>query len=87
MRVLGVWYSLGERYPDATRNKIYLAAVDLRGIKVKVININTNKKFEFATLTEAGKSLGVSRTAIKNALIRGRIMKKQYKVTPFIITQ
>ena len=77
----------GIKLSDVTRAKISLAAANLRDVKVKITNINTNESLEFATLTEAGKSLGVSRTAVNNALIRGKILKKQYKVTSIIITQ
>lgn len=46
--------------------------------------MNTNEKFEFQTLTDAAKYLGVSRPAIKKALDNEKLIKKQYKITQII---
>lgn len=70
----------GIQLSDVTRKKISLSAVDLRGVKVEIENVNSNEKFEFHTLTDAAKYLEVSRTAIRKVLDSEKLIKKQYKI-------
>jgi group I intron endonuclease len=71
---------LGVKASDETRAKISAATTALIGIPVRVKNVNTNEETEYVNLTEAGKALGVSRTAIKKALDLGRVLKKMYYI-------
>jgi len=64
-----------------TREKISKSTTALIGIPIKVKNIKTNEELVYTNLTEAGKALGVSRTAIKKALNRGKPIKKIFVVT------
>lgn len=51
------------------------------GISVKVENIKTNEVFMYNTLTEAGKAIDVSRTAVKKALLKNSLIKNTFKIT------
>jgi len=73
---------LGVKASDETRAKMSAVTTALIGIPVVVKNINTNEETEYVNLTEAGKSLGVSRTAIKKALDLKRVLKKIYTIRP-----
>lgn len=64
-----------------TRSKISAAAVAQRGVTVKVQNINTNVEVEFASLTDAGKYIGVSRPAIKKYSDTGKLIQGMFLVT------
>lgn len=55
-------------------------ATSSRRISILVENIKTGEKFEFKSLVEAGKGLGVSRAAVSQALINNRILKKIYSI-------
>ena len=70
----------GIKLSDETRAKLSAATKTLRGISVIIRDVNTNEELEFASLTDAGKAIGVSRTAIKKALDTGKPVKKQYIV-------
>jgi len=50
----------------------------LIGVPVIVKNLNTNEELEFSNLTEAGKYIGVSRTAVRKYLDTGKSVKNQY---------
>jgi group I intron endonuclease len=63
-----------------TRAKISAAAKELRGVHVTVTNINTKEVWEFASLTDAAKAIGVSRPAIKKFLDTGKPVKQEYLV-------
>lgn len=63
-----------------------LNATKARKIAIIVKNNNNNEEFEYASLTEAGKALGVSRAAISQALLYNRLIKKTYLVTKGIKT-
>lgn len=67
----------GINLSDETRAKISAAAITLRGVSVTVKNINTNEELEFTTLTEAGKFINVTRTAVKKYLDTGKLIKNQ----------
>lgn len=71
---------LGVKASDYTRAKLSAATTALLGIPVIVKNINTNEETEYVNLTEAGKALGVSRTAIKKALDLEKVLKKTYYI-------
>jgi group I intron endonuclease len=71
---------LGVKASDYTRAKLSAATTALIGIPVIVKNINTNEETEYVNLTEAGKALGVSRTAIKKALDLEKVLKKTYYI-------
>lgn len=71
---------LGVKASDETRAKLSAATTALIGIPVVVKNINTNEETEYVNLTEAGKALGVSRTAIKKALDLEKVLKKTYYI-------
>jgi hypothetical protein len=51
-----------------------------RRIAVIVENIQTNEKSEYISLGEAGKSIGVSKAAVSQALLNNRIIKKTYSI-------
>ena len=63
-----------------TREKISSSAASLRGVKIEVVDINTEEKFTFKTLTDAAKYLNVSRTAVSKALTNNTLIKKQFKI-------
>ena len=50
-------------------------------LAVTVTNIHTNEKINYASLTEAGKALNVSRAAVSQALICNRLIKKTYAIS------
>jgi len=70
----------GIKLSDETRAKISAATIALIGVPVTVKNVNTNEELEYASLTDAAKAIGVSRTAVRKALDTGRTVKKQYIV-------
>ena len=71
---------LGTKLSDETRKKISETTTSLIGVGVKVKNINTNEKLEYSTLTLAAKAIGVSRTAVKKALISNKPIKNLYLI-------
>ena len=69
---------------DEVRNRKALSTVNAtaaRRISIIVKNIKTNDKSEYASLTDAGKALGVSRGSVSQALLNNRLLKKTYFVT------
>lgn len=56
-------------------------ASEARRISVIVENIDTKEILEYTSMTEAGKSLGVHRNAISQAILNNRLVKKKYKIT------
>jgi group I intron endonuclease len=70
----------GIKLSDETRAKISAATIALIGVSVTVKNVNTNIELEYASLTDAAKAIGVSRTAVRKALDTGRTVKRQYIV-------
>lgn len=68
----------GIKLSDETRAKLSTAITALKGIPVIVKNLNTNEELEFSNLTEAGKFIGVSRTAVRKYLDTGKPVKNQY---------
>jgi len=70
----------GIKLSDETRAKISATTTSLIGVPVIVKNININQESEFVSLTEAAKSIGVSRTAVKKSIYSGKSIKKQFLV-------
>ena len=64
-----------------TRAKMVEVAKILRGVKVIVKNIGTEEVLEFASLTDAAKAIGVSRTAVRKSIDIGRPIQNKYIVT------
>ena len=71
---------LGKLLSPETKSKISLEMTKLIGIPVIVKNLETNEEIEYVNLTEAAKSIGVSRTAVKKALDLQRPLLKKYSV-------
>jgi len=65
--------------PEALEN-IKQKTTEREGVPVILINQKTGEEIEFSTQTEAGKFLGISRQAVKNAYDRDSILGKLYKV-------
>lgn len=55
-------------------------ATAARSIKILVENIETGEKFEYKSLTEAGKALNVSKSAVSQALLNNRLLNKIYSI-------
>lgn len=51
------------------------------GVAVIVLNVETKEVLKFATRTEAGEFLGVTRQAIYNAHKRGKLLKGIYQIS------
>lgn len=71
---------LGKSLSPETRSKISAGMTKIIGIPIIIRNIETNEEIEYINLTEAAKSLGVSRTAVKKALDLQRPLLKLYSV-------
>lgn len=50
------------------------------GVAVEVTNIKKGKTQYYSTLTSAGKALGVSKTSITKAMLKGTLIKKTYSI-------
>ena len=70
----------GIKLSDETRARISASTIALIGVSVTVKNVKTNTESHYASLTDAAKAIGVSRTAIRKALDTGRTVKGQYIV-------
>lgn len=70
----------GIKLSEETRAKISDAAIKLVGVKINVINTETNESLSFDTLTSAANYLNVSRTAVSKALKTGKEIKKIYVI-------
>ena len=68
----------GIKLSDEIRAKISAAAISLKGVPVIIKNIITLEVIEYTSLTEAAKAIGVSRTAVKKAIISEKPIKKIY---------
>ena len=44
-------------------------------------NIKTNEEWEYGSLTDLGKALGISKSTVSLALINNRLIKKTYTIT------
>jgi hypothetical protein len=64
-----------------TRKKLATVnATEARRVKVLVINIETNEEKEYKSVTEAAKSLNVTKGAVSQALKNNKLLKKLYKI-------
>jgi len=59
----------------ATKN-----ATDSRRVSIIVENVETKKKLEYISLTEAANALGVTKGAVSQALLSNRIINKFYSI-------
>lgn len=66
--------------PEALAN-IKAKTTEREGVAVTVLNLETQEVLKFATRTEAGKFLGVTRQAIYNAHQRGKLIKGIYQIS------
>lgn len=71
----------GTKLLDVTKEKISTSITSLIGVSVIVKNINTGELNEYKSYSEAGKAIGVSRTAVRKAMYNGKLLKKLYIVT------
>lgn len=74
---------------DEVRDRKALSTVNATAaIRISIIieNIETKVKQEYASLTEVGYALGVSKASVSQALINDRLIKKTYRVTKIIKT-
>lgn len=65
--------------PEALVN-IKQKTTEREGVPVTLVNQDTGEEIEFSTQTDAGKFLGISRQAVRNAFNRDSILSKLYKV-------
>lgn len=72
---------LGFKVSEETRLRNSAATTALIGIPVVVKNINTGEETEYINLTEAAKTLGVSRTAVKKALDLNKCINKTFSIS------
>lgn len=69
---------------DEVRNRKALSTVNAtesRKVSIIVENIETKEKTEYASLTDAGKALGVTKGSVSQALLNKRLIKKTYSIT------
>jgi group I intron endonuclease len=71
---------LGIKLSNETRAKLSAITTVKKGIAVKVTNIVSGEINQYATLTLAALALGVSRTAVKKAMVLGTVLKKTYVI-------
>lgn len=70
----------GIKFSDETRAKLSAATTALIGVRVLVEDKDTGEVLEFASLTDAGKFIGVSRPAIRKSIDTGKPVKNRYIV-------
>ena len=69
---------------DEVRDRKALSTVNAtesRKVSIMVENIETKEKTEYASLTDAGEALGVTKGSVSQALINKRLIKKTYSIT------
>ena len=66
--------------PEALAN-IKAKTTEREGKSVRLLNVQTNERLDFSTLTEAGEYLGITRQAVRNAINRKSIVKEQYSIS------
>lgn len=66
--------------PEALAN-IRAKTIAREGVRVSVLNTQTNEVKEFTNQTEAGEFLGVTRQAVYNSIKRGSVIDGVYRVT------
>lgn len=72
---------LGKKMPLSTRTKISDSASELWGITVELKDTKSNTKEQFPSLTKAAERTGVSRTAVKKALVSGKLIKNRWTIS------
>ncbi len=70
----------GIKLSDKTRAKLSAATAAIHGVAVEVTNIKTGETQQFATMTDAGVALGVTRTTIKKTIQSGKIFRNSYTI-------
>lgn len=68
---------------DEVRERKMLATANAtasRRIPIIVEDIETNEEWEYISIAEAGKALGISRAAVSQAILNNRQIKKKYSV-------
>jgi hypothetical protein len=74
---------------DEVRDRKALSTINAtaaRRISILVENTERKVKLEYASLTEAGYALGVSKASVSQALMNDRLIKKTYRVSKIIKT-
>jgi len=72
---------LGRKLNEETRTKISTGRKNNPiGTKVLVNNIKTGESLQYQTISDAAKSIGVSRITIKNYLTSGKLLKSTYYI-------
>lgn len=66
--------------PEALAN-ITAKTTEREGVSVTLLNIQTNEKLDFPTLTKCAEYLGIKRQAVRNAINRGSVIKQLYRVS------
>jgi predicted transcriptional regulator len=69
---------------DEVRERKTLATMNAsiaNRLPISVKNIKTHDLTSYASLTEAGKALGVTRSAVSQALLNNRLIKKTYSIS------
>ena len=72
----------GIKLSNETRNKLSIILGKRYGVSVEVTNIISGEIKQYTTLTIAASTLGVTRTAVKKAMVSCRLLKKIYIVKP-----
>ena len=68
---------------DEVRERKALSTVNAsiaNRLPISVKNIITNDVTSYASMTEAGKALGVTKAAVSQALLQNRLIKKTYSI-------
>jgi group I intron endonuclease len=68
----------GIKLSHETRDKLSVVGAMREGVAVEVTNINSGEIKQFITLTSASLALAVSRTAVRKAMLSGKVLKKTY---------
>lgn len=55
-------------------------ATEARKTPIIINNIETNETQEYKSITDAGKALGISKSAVSQALVNNRLIKKIYEI-------
>jgi ABC-type methionine transport system permease subunit len=72
---------LNTKHSSKTRANISAAIMSITGIPVVVKIVNSKVEKSFLSLTETAKSIGVTTTSIKKALLSGKLIKKIFFIT------
>lgn len=79
--ILKIAYSLaGFKHSIETKANLKAKAIE-KGVAVWVLNTKTEEIHAFTTITETGEFLGVSRTSVRNAILKGNRINNIYLIT------